>query len=65
MLSADTGTADMRVISDAIKEGAEAFLSRQYRTIGILAVILAIVVFFGYHASPRTAPLAIKTAKIL
>ena len=61
VLSADTGTAEMRVISDAIKEGAEAFLSRQYRTIGILAVVLAIVVFFGYHASARTAPFAVKT----
>jgi K(+)-stimulated pyrophosphate-energized sodium pump len=61
VLSADTGTAEMRVISDAIREGAEAFLARQYRTIGILAVVLAIVVFGGYHLSPRTAPYALKT----
>ena len=61
VLSADTGTVEMRIISDAIKEGAEAFLSRQYRTIGILAVVLAVVVFLGYHASARTAPVAIKT----
>ena len=61
VLSADTGTAEMRVISDAIREGAEAFLGRQYRTIGILAVVLAVVVFAGYHASDRTAPLALKT----
>jgi K(+)-stimulated pyrophosphate-energized sodium pump len=61
VLSSDTGTAEMRVISDAIKEGAEAFLARQYRTIGILAAILAVVVYFGYHASPRTAPVALKT----
>jgi K(+)-stimulated pyrophosphate-energized sodium pump len=61
VLSADTGTAEMRAISDAIREGAEAFLSRQYRTIGILALVLAVVVFAGYHASLRTAPLALKT----
>jgi K(+)-stimulated pyrophosphate-energized sodium pump len=61
VLSADTGTAEMRVISDAIREGAEAFLARQYRTIGILAVVLAIVVFCGYQLSPRTAPYALKT----
>ena len=61
VLSADTGTAEMRVISDAIREGAEAFLSRQYRTIGILALILAVLVFAGYHLSPRTAPYALKT----
>src|ERR1700744_1756633 len=54
VLSADTGTAEMRVISDAIREGAEAFLARQYRTIGILAVVLAVVVFLGYYMSPRT-----------
>jgi K(+)-stimulated pyrophosphate-energized sodium pump len=61
VLAGDTGTADMRVISDAIREGAEAFLARQYRTIGILAVVLAIAVFGGYHLSPRTAPYALKT----
>jgi len=61
VLSADTGTPDMQAISNAIREGAEAFLARQYKTIGILAVVLAVVVFFGYHASARTAPFALKT----
>ncbi len=61
VMAADTGTAEMRVISDAIREGAEAFLARQYRTIGILAVVLAVVLFAGYHLSDRTAPLALKT----
>ncbi|MDQ2926439.1 MAG: sodium-translocating pyrophosphatase [Acidobacteriota bacterium] len=61
VLSADAGTAEMRVISDAIREGAEAFLARQYRTIGILAIVLAVAVFAGYHLSPRTAPYALKT----
>ncbi len=40
VLAGDTGSPDMRLISDAIREGAEAFLSRQYRSIGIMAVIL-------------------------
>ena len=61
VLAADTGTPDMRAISDAIREGAEAFLRRQYRTIGIIAVVLAVVLFAGYHMSPRTAPFAVKT----
>ncbi len=61
VLSADTGTAEMQNISNAIREGAEAFLSRQYRTIGILALVLAVVIFAGYHASDRTAPYALKT----
>ncbi len=61
VLAGDTGTPEMRVISDAIREGAEAFLARQYRTIGILAAVLAVVVFLGYYMSPRTQDLAVKT----
>jgi K(+)-stimulated pyrophosphate-energized sodium pump len=61
VIASDTGTPEMRAISDAIREGAEAFLKRQYRTIGGIAVVLAIVVFFGYRASPRTEPYALKT----
>src|SRR5881409_2862354 len=40
VLRQDTGTPAMRQISDAIQEGAEAFLRRQYRTIGLLSVAL-------------------------
>jgi K(+)-stimulated pyrophosphate-energized sodium pump len=61
VLGHNTGTPEMRVISNAIREGAEAFLKRQYRTIGLLAVVLAIVLFVGYHLSARTAPFAAKT----
>ena len=61
VIASDTGTPEMRSISDAIREGAEAFLSRQYRTIGAIALVLAVVLFFGYHLSPRTAPYAAKT----
>src|SRR5215469_9784196 len=61
VVAADTGTADMQAISNAIREGAEAFLRRQYRTIGIIAVVLAVVLFVGYSFSERTAPYALKT----
>src|SRR6266542_1326565 len=44
----DTGTPQMRKISDAIKQGAEAFLRRQNRTILLLALCLAIIIFLGY-----------------
>ncbi len=58
VLAFDTGTAEMRLISNAIREGAEAFMSRQYTTIAALAVVLAIALFVGYKFSDFTAPLA-------
>src|SRR5918993_4645474 len=48
VLARDTGTPKMREISDAIKEGAEAFLSRQNRTIILMSVMLAALIFFLY-----------------
>ena len=38
VIAQDTGTVEMQVISNAIREGAEAFLKRQYRTIGVIAL---------------------------
>ena len=61
VIAMDTGTPAMRVISDAIREGAEAFLKRQYRTIGALALVLAVILFIGYSISPRTSAYAGKT----
>jgi K(+)-stimulated pyrophosphate-energized sodium pump len=61
VIAADSGTAEMQVISNAIREGAEAFLKRQYQTIGMIAVVLAVVIFAGYSMSPRTHDLAAKT----
>src|ERR1700761_8745402 len=58
VLGYDSGTPEMRVISNAIREGAEAFMSRQYTTIAALAVVLAIALFVGYKFSDFTAPLA-------
>jgi len=48
ILKKDTGSQEMRVISNAIKEGAEAFLKRQFKTIIIFAVLFALVLFIGY-----------------
>src|ERR1700678_962955 len=61
VIASDTGTPEMQSISNAIREGAEAFLRRQYKTIGAIALVLAVVVFVGYSLSPRTAPYASKT----
>jgi K(+)-stimulated pyrophosphate-energized sodium pump len=46
VLAADTGTDKMRQIAHAIQEGAEAFLRRQFRTIAIIVVPLAVLIFF-------------------
>ncbi|MBI5629419.1 MAG: sodium-translocating pyrophosphatase [Elusimicrobia bacterium] len=48
VMGKDTGTPEMRKISDAVKSGAEAFLRRQNKTIGMLAVVLAAVIFVLY-----------------
>lgn len=41
-----TGTPDMNSISDAIAEGAKAFLKREYTTIAVMAVIIAAILYF-------------------
>ncbi|ERM92553.1 sodium-translocating pyrophosphatase [Caldanaerobacter subterraneus] len=40
----DKGNEKMQQISDAIKEGAMAFLNRQYKTIASLALIVAVII---------------------
>jgi K(+)-stimulated pyrophosphate-energized sodium pump len=44
VLARESGTIEMRRVADAIREGAEAFLRRQYRTIGLMTVGLAILI---------------------
>ena len=60
VMKQDKGTAGMQSVASAIKEGAEAFLKRQYKTIGILA-ILAAAVLFGIYAWFGQIDLAIST----
>ncbi len=67
VLKRDTGTSAMQAISNAIKEGAEAFLRRQNTTIGILALVLAVVIFLLYgfvraHHDFDPVPTAMKLA---
>jgi K(+)-stimulated pyrophosphate-energized sodium pump len=46
VLAADQGTASMKEIALAVQEGAEAFLSRQFKTILVIVVPLAVLIFF-------------------
>ncbi len=53
----EMGTEKMQEISNAIKEGAEAFLSRQNRTIVTLSAFLAVLIFvlYAYVRTPNPA----------
>ncbi|MEK7405640.1 MAG: sodium-translocating pyrophosphatase [Acidobacteriota bacterium] len=56
----DTGTAQMQKISNAIKQGAEAFLRRQNSTIIALAVVLAVIIYLGYAFGKGDTRLAVR-----
>ncbi len=56
VLRHDKGTSEMKVVWDAIREGADAYLGRQLKTIIPLIAILTVVLFFSvYVVAPSAA----------
>src|SRR5213593_3253556 len=50
VMSADAGSEKMQEISAAVAEGAQAYLKRQYTTIGMVGIVIFIIVgiFLGW-----------------
>ena len=53
VMSADAGSPRMQEIAAAVREGAQAYLKRQYTTIGIVGVVICIIV--GWFLGPLVA----------
>ena len=47
VLAAGTGTEEMQRIASAIQEGAQAYLSRQYRTIAVVGAVVTVLLLFA------------------
>jgi len=52
IFSKDDGTAQMRAVSDPIREGAEGFLKIQYTAISRMAVLMALMIMASYSLRP-------------
>ncbi|MFO0938480.1 MAG: sodium/proton-translocating pyrophosphatase [Gemmataceae bacterium] len=44
VLAADSGTAAMKEIADAIRDGANAYLKRQFTVVGVLIVMITVLI---------------------
>jgi K(+)-stimulated pyrophosphate-energized sodium pump len=55
---ADQGTKRMQEIAQAVREGANAYLYRQFRVVGVLIVAITVVLFFAAKASGAVPQIA-------
>ncbi len=51
VMNAPQGTKKMQEIAQAVREGANAYLYRQFRVVGVLIVLITVLLFFGAKAS--------------
>jgi K(+)-stimulated pyrophosphate-energized sodium pump len=53
VMAADAGSPRMQEIAAAVREGAQAYLKRQYTTIGVVGVVICLIV--GWFLGPLVA----------
>ena len=54
LLAKDTGTPEMRAVSDPIREGSAAFLKVMFSAVAKFAIVVIAVVFFSFHLRPES-----------
>jgi K(+)-stimulated pyrophosphate-energized sodium pump len=58
VMRADQGTERMKQIAAAVREGANAYLYKQFRVVGVLIAFITVVLFFAANASGSPAKIA-------
>ena len=64
VVSKDEGTPEMIEIAEAVREGAMAYLKRQYKVVAIIFAVLFVaflIMAFGLHAQNKVVPFAFLT----
>src|SRR3989344_4332737 len=46
VLKQDEGSDKMKEIASAIRQGAKAYLNRQYKTVAVFTIVIAVILFF-------------------